>query len=106
MQVKDTKTMEELPKKTILGQRKKQYGEEDVQGIWKKKSILWELEYWELLDFCHSIDNMHVKKKLVTGVTTMPVTYDTIHRTLNIYDTYGLMHSHSDKHLAEITDDR
>jgi len=106
LQVKDIKTMEELSKKTILGKRKKWDGEEDVQGTWKKKSILWELEYWELLDVRHSIDNMHVKKKSVTGVTTMPVMYDTIHRTLNIYDTYGLMHSHSDKHLAEITDDR
>lgn len=77
-----------------------------MQGTWKKKSILWELEYCELLDVHHSIDNMHIKKKSVTGVTTMPITYDTIHRTLNIYGTYGLMHSHSIRHLAEIIDDR
>jgi hypothetical protein len=29
--------------------------------MWNKKSILWELEYWPMLDVRHSIDNMHVK---------------------------------------------
>ena len=63
LQVKDIKTIEELPKKTILGKRKKRDGEEeDGQGMWNKKSILWELEYWELLDVRHSIDTMHTKK--------------------------------------------
>jgi hypothetical protein len=33
--------------------------------MWNKKSILWELEYWPMLDVCHSIDNMHVKKMCV-----------------------------------------
>ena len=62
LQVKDIKTIEELPKKTILGKRKKRDGEEeDGQGMWNKKSILWELEYWELLDVRHSIDTMHTK---------------------------------------------
>ena len=57
LQMKDIKTIEELPKKTILGKRKKRDGEEeDGQGMWNKKSILWELEYWELLDVRHSID--------------------------------------------------
>jgi hypothetical protein len=30
--------------------------------MWNKKSILWELEYWSILDVRHSIDNMHIKK--------------------------------------------
>ena len=65
LQVKDIKTIEELPKKTILGKRKKRYGEEeDGQGMWNKKSILWELEYWQLLDVRHSIDTMHTKKNV------------------------------------------
>ena len=63
LQMKDIKTIEELSKKTILGKRKKRDGEEeDGQGMWNKKSILWELEYWQLLDVRHSIDNMHFKK--------------------------------------------
>jgi hypothetical protein len=32
--------------------------------MWNKKSILWELEYWPMLDVRHSIDNMHVKKNV------------------------------------------
>jgi hypothetical protein len=32
--------------------------------MWNKKSILWELEYWSLLDVRHSIDNMHIKKNV------------------------------------------
>ena len=38
LQMKDIKTIEELPKKTILGKRKKRDGEEeDGQGMWNKK---------------------------------------------------------------------
>jgi hypothetical protein len=32
--------------------------------IWKKKSIFWELPYWEVLDVRSSIDVMHVMKNL------------------------------------------
>jgi hypothetical protein len=32
--------------------------------MWNKKSILWELEYWSMLDVRHSIDNMHAKKNV------------------------------------------
>ena len=38
--------------------------EEDGQGMWNKKLILWELENWELLNVCHSIDTMHIKKNV------------------------------------------
>jgi hypothetical protein len=37
---------------------------EEEEGMWNKKSILWELEYWSMLDVRHSIDNMHVKKNV------------------------------------------
>jgi hypothetical protein len=33
-------------------------------GMWNKKSILWELEYWLMLDVRRSIDNMHVNKNV------------------------------------------
>jgi hypothetical protein len=33
-----------------------------------EQEILWELEYWELLDVRHSIDNMHVKKNVCESV--------------------------------------
>jgi hypothetical protein len=65
LKVKDIKTIEELPKlsKKALGKRKKRDCEEE-EGMWKKKSIMWELEYWPMLDARHSIDNMHVKKNV------------------------------------------
>jgi hypothetical protein len=65
LKVKDIKTIEELPKltKKTLGKIKKRDGEEE-EGMWNKKSILWELEYWPMLDVRHSIDNMHVKKNM------------------------------------------
>jgi hypothetical protein len=64
LKVKDMKTIVELPKLTekTLGKRKKRDGEEE--GMWNKKSNRWELEYWPMLDVCHSIDNMHVKKNV------------------------------------------
>jgi hypothetical protein len=65
LKVKDIKTIEELPKLTekTLGKRKKRDGEEE-EGMWNKKSILWDLEYWPMFDVSHSIDNMHVKKNV------------------------------------------
>jgi hypothetical protein len=32
--------------------------------MWNKKSILWEVDYWPMLDVRHSIDNMHIKKNV------------------------------------------
>jgi hypothetical protein len=74
LKVEDMKTIDELPKLTeqTLGKRKKQDGEEEEEGMWNKKSILWELEYWPMLDVRHSIDNMHVKKNVCKA------TYETL----------------------------
>ena len=36
----------------------------EPKQMWKKKSILWELPYWSFLRVRHSIDAMHVKKKV------------------------------------------
>jgi hypothetical protein len=68
LKVKDIKSIEELPKliEKTLGKRKKRDDdeEEEEEGMWNKKSILWELEYWSMLNLHHSIDNMHVKKNV------------------------------------------
>jgi hypothetical protein len=67
LKVKDVKTIEELPKLTekTLGKRKKRdVEEEEEEGMWNKKSIVWELEYWPMLDVHYSIDNMLVKKNV------------------------------------------
>ena len=36
--------------------------------MWKKKSIFWELPYWEVLDVCHVIDVMHLTKNLCVNL--------------------------------------
>jgi len=38
--------------------------ENGLAPMWKKKSIFWELPYWEVLDVCHAIDVMHLTKNL------------------------------------------
>ena len=57
--------------KVVLG---KGYGRQPVPKengkapMWKKKSIFWDLPYWEVLDVCHSIDVMHITKNLCVNV--------------------------------------
>ena len=36
--------------------------------MWKKKSILWELPYWEVLEICNAIDVMHLTKNLCVNL--------------------------------------
>ena len=36
--------------------------------MWKKKSIFWELSYWEVLDVRHTIDVMHLTKNLCVNL--------------------------------------
>ena len=44
--------------------------------MWKKKSILWELPYWEALEVRNAIDIMHLTKNLCLNV-------------LDFFDIYG-----------------
>jgi hypothetical protein len=36
--------------------------------MWKKKSIFWELPYWEILNVRNAIDMMHLTKNLCVNV--------------------------------------
>ena len=36
--------------------------------MWKKKSIFWELPYWEVLDVRHAIDVMHLTKNFYVNL--------------------------------------
>ncbi|XP_019163443.1 PREDICTED: uncharacterized protein LOC109159786 [Ipomoea nil] len=38
------------------------------KGIWKKKSILWDLPYWEHLSVRHCLDVMHVEKNICDSI--------------------------------------
>jgi hypothetical protein len=42
--------------------------ENRMSPMWKKKSIFWELPYWEVLDIHNSIDVMHVIKNLCVNL--------------------------------------
>ena len=48
----------------ILSKRNQSSKDDEQLGMWSKKSILFELEYWEKLDIHHSIGNMDVKKNI------------------------------------------
>jgi hypothetical protein len=43
--------------------------------MWKKKSILWELPYWEVLEVRNAIDMMHLTKNLCMNVLGFLGTY-------------------------------
>ena len=39
--------------------------------MWTKKSIFWELPYWEVLDVRHAIDVMHLTKNLCVNLIAL-----------------------------------
>ena len=40
----------------------------DHAAMWKKKSIFWELPYWEVLETRNAIDVMHLMKNLYVNL--------------------------------------
>jgi hypothetical protein len=39
--------------------------------MWKKKSIFWELPYWEVLDVHHAINVMHLTKNFCVNLISI-----------------------------------
>ena len=37
-------------------------------NCWKKKSILFALEYWKYLHVCHNFDVMHIEKNIYESI--------------------------------------
>ena len=50
--------------------------------MWKKKSILWELPYWEVLEVRNAIDVMHLTKNLCVNLLDFLGTYGQTKDTL------------------------
>ena len=50
--------------------------------MWKKKSIFWELPYWEILEVYNAIDVMHLTKNLCVNVLGFMGVYGTSKDTL------------------------
>jgi len=53
--------------------------------MWKKKSIFWELPYWEVLDVHHAIDVMHLMKNLCINLIELLGVYRKIKDTLEAH---------------------
>ena len=52
--------------------------------MWKKKSILWELPYWEVLEVRNTIDVMHLTKNLCVNLLGFLGTYGQAKDTLEV----------------------
>ncbi|KAL0550079.1 hypothetical protein IC582_014577 [Cucumis melo] len=44
--------------------KKKRKRQKELKGMWKKRSIFFDLPYWKELVLCHNIDVMHVEKNV------------------------------------------
>jgi hypothetical protein len=51
-----------------------------LMPMWKKKSIFWELSYWEVFDVRNSIDLMHIMKNVCVYLIGFLVVYRKIKR--------------------------
>ena len=65
--------------------------ENDHAPMWKKKSILWELPYWDVLEVRNAIDVMHLTKNLCVNLLGFLGTYgqskDTLEARRNLKET-------------------
>ena len=52
----------EKGKKLKRGEKKKQPG--PLLGVWKRRSVFWDLPYWKILGTPHSLDVMHITKNV------------------------------------------
>ena len=47
------------------GDKKKSKKEpEPLLGVWKRRSVFWDLPYWKILGTPHSLDVMHITKNI------------------------------------------
>jgi hypothetical protein len=66
--------------------------------MWKKKSIFWELPYWEVLDVRNSIDVMHVTKNLCVNLIGFLGVYGKTKHTLEARQELQHMEERDDLH--------
>ena len=50
--------------------------ENGMRPIWKKKSIFWDVPYWEFLDVHNTIDMMQLTKNLCVNILSFLGTYE------------------------------
>ena len=65
--------------------------ENRMTPMWKKKSIFWELPYWEVLDVRHAIDVMHLMKNLCVNLMAFLGVYEKPKDTLEAHQELQCM---------------
>jgi hypothetical protein len=73
--------------------------ENEMAPMWKKKSIFWELPYWEVLDVRNSIDVMHVTKNLCINLIGFLGVYGKTKDTLEAWVELHHMEERDGPHL-------
>ncbi|KAK1646310.1 hypothetical protein QYE76_064115 [Lolium multiflorum] len=46
------------------GEKKKKKATTPLIGVWKRRSVFWDLPYWKILDTPHCLDVMHITKNV------------------------------------------
>jgi hypothetical protein len=63
-------------KKRKRGEKNNKAEVEPLMGVWKRRSVLWDLPYWKILGTPHCLDVMHITKnvceKLLGTLFNMP----------------------------------
>jgi hypothetical protein len=72
--------------------------------MWKKKSIFWELPYWEILEVRNAIDVMHLTKNLCVNVLGFLGCYGTPKDTLEARRDLKLMNEPDAQNLEDEED--
>ena len=67
-------------------------------SMWKKKSIFWELPYWEVLEVRHVIDVMHLTKNLCVNLLGFLGVYGKPKNTLEARQDLQRMKQRADLH--------
>ena len=74
--------------------------------MWKKKSIFWELPYWEVLDVRHAIDVMHLTKTLCVNLIAFLGIYGKIKDTVEARQELQRMEERDTLHPQQRDDGR
>jgi hypothetical protein len=72
--------------------------------MWKKKSIFWELPYWQVLEVCSAIDVMHLTKNLCVNLLGFMGVYGKAKDTLEARQDLQCMKEQENLHPEKVDD--
>jgi hypothetical protein len=62
--LKDCPPPGKVIKKRKRGEKKNKAAVESLMGVWKRRSVFWDLLYWKILGTPHFLDVMHIMKNV------------------------------------------